>query len=106
MRINFLKIDIGGRELPNVMLETTKTCNEGLKYHWADIVARMKWSKGGKGGQLLCLAPVKSNIVIKLKKRQIQLNMASEIELSKGAIEFGLHFYLMQDDERKELNCR
>ena len=105
MRINFLKIDIGGRELLNVKMEKRTTHQYSLPDHWADIVARMKWSKEGKGGQLLCLAPVKSSIVIKLKKRQIQLNMASEIELSKGAIEFGLHFYLMQDDERKELNC-
>ena len=103
MKIDFLKIDVGGRELPNVMLETTKNCHDGLKYHWADIVARMKWRKEGKGGQLLCLAPVKSSIVIKLKKRQIQLNMASEIELSKRGIEFGVHLYVMQDDERKEL---
>lgn len=104
MRINFMKIDVGGREPLNVMLETTKSCHDGLKYHWADIVARMKWSKGGKGGQLLCFSPVKSSISVKLKNRQVQLNMVSEVELSKGAVEFGLHYYIMQDDARKELN--
>ena len=37
MRINFLKIDVGGRELLNVKMEKRTTHQYSLPDHWADL---------------------------------------------------------------------
>lgn len=104
MRINLMKIDFGGRELLNISIEKTTSCNSGLNNHWADIILRSMWSKGTKGKRLLCFAPLKSSMVMRLKNRQVHIHFAVEFELSKGACELGVHLFVMQDDDRKELN--
>ena len=86
MRINLMKIDFGGRELLNISIEKTTSCNSGLNNHWADIILSSMWSKGTKGN------------------RQVHIHFAVEFELSKGACELGVHLFVMQDDDRKELN--
>ena len=106
MRINFLKIDIGGRELPNVMLETTKACNEGLKYHWADLTVKSVWNEENKDEMLCAVSPWSASFNIKLKHRTISLFLEFVFELCRGSAEIGFKLNVMQDSdkERQPLN--
>ena len=45
MRINFLKIDIGGRELLNVKIEKRTTHQYSLPDHWADLTVKSVWNE-------------------------------------------------------------
>ena len=79
MRINFLKIDIGGRELLNVKMEKRTTHQYSLPDHWADLTVKSVWNEE---------------------------NLEIVFELCRGAAEIGLKLNVMQDSdkERQPLN--
>ena len=79
MRINFLKIDVGDRELLNVKMEKRTTHQYSLPDHWADLTVKSVWNEE---------------------------NLEFVFELCRGAAEIGLKLNVMQDSdkERQPLN--
>ena len=106
MRINFLKIDVGGRELLNVKMEKRTTHQYSLPDHWADLTVKSVWNED-KQHELLCaVSPWSANVNIKLKHRTISRFLEIVFDLGRGAADIGLKLNVMQDrdKERQPLN--
>ena len=106
MRINFFKIDVGGRELLNVKMEKRTTHQYSLPDHWADLTVMSVWNEEKKDEMLCAVSPWSANFNINLKHRTISLLFEFVFELCRGSAEIGFKLNVMQDSdkERQPLN--
>ena len=71
MRINFLKIDVGDRELLNVKMEKRTTHQYSLPDHWADLTVKSVWYEENKDEMLCAVSRRSAGFIIIVKHHTI-----------------------------------
>ena len=104
MKIALMKIVVRGLELLNVKLEAKKHRCSGYNDYYGDLAAKVCWNDWKGDESLFIFSPYLMHLCVKLRKCYVTLCVEVSMELKKGSFDIGLHFNLMQDDDRQNLN--
>ena len=104
MKIELMKISVRGLELLNLKFKTRKHNVCGYNDYLGDLTAKLCWNEKKSDETLFSFSPLTSALCVKLRKRYVTLVVELSMELTKGSFDIGLHWNLMQDDDRQNLN--
>ena len=104
MKIELMKISVRGLELLNLKFKTKKHNVCGYNDYLGDLTAKLCWNDWHLDETLFQFSPYIMAACVKLRKRYVTLVVELSTELTKGSFDIGLHWNLMQDDDRQNLN--
>ena len=104
MKIELMKISVRGLELLNLKFKTRKHNVCGYNDYLGDLTAKLCWNEEKSDETLFRFSPLTSALCVKLRKRYVSICIEATMELTKGSFDIGLHWNLMQDDDRQNLN--
>ena len=99
-----MKISVRGLELLNLKFKTRKHNVCGYNDYLGDLTAKLCWNDWHLDETLFQFSPYIMAACVKLRKHYVTLLVELSMELTKGSFDIGLHWNLMQDDDRLNLN--